>query len=85
MAFEVGTRGQLQTGNRMGCDPLVKRPKTKTGIGMPTGTNPYKTLSVNSSARILPNNRKDNDKGLENSSRMLIGKRKATGLRYLPG
>ena len=42
-------------------------------------------LRVSSSASIFPNSRKDNDNGFENSSRMLSGKRNATGFRYLPG
>ena len=63
----------------------MNRPNRKTGIGMPTGTKLYNTLSVNSSARMLPNRRKLNDKGYENSSRTLMGKRKATGFRYFTG
>ena len=49
------------------------------GNGITNGTNDVNTVTVNSSAKIFPNNRKLNDKGFVKSSRMLIGKRSGIG------
>jgi len=49
------------------------------GKGINKGTKIVSTLTVNSSAKILPNNRKLKDKGFVKSSKILIGKRIGVG------
>jgi len=49
------------------------------GKGIINGTNEQITVTVNSSATTLPNNRKFKDKGFVKSSTMLIGKKKGAG------
>ena len=58
---------------------LVNNPKSIKGIGTISGTKVIKTPTTSSSAKIFPKSRKLNDKGLVKSSKILIGKRKATG------
>ena len=63
------------------CTEPAKIPSNIIGNGITKGTNDVKTVTVNSSAKTLPNNRKLNDKGFVKSSRMLIGKRIGVGSR----
>ena len=58
---------------------LAKIPKTITGKGTNTGTSRHSTETTISSARMLPNNRKLNERGFEKSSRILIGKKIGVG------
>jgi hypothetical protein len=51
---------------------LVNKPKKIIGIGIANGINEIKTATTNSSARILPNNRKLNERGLVKSSKILL-------------
>jgi hypothetical protein len=52
------------------------------GRGTISGTNKTSTETVNSSARMLPNNRKLKDKGFVKSSRILIGNKIGVGSTY---
>jgi hypothetical protein len=45
------------------------------GNGITKGTNDVNTVTVNSSAKMFPNNRKLSDKGFVKSSKILIGRR----------
>ena len=63
------------------CTELANTPRPIIGRGINSGTSNVNTLTVNSSAKTLPNNRKLNDKGFVKSSRMLIGKRIGVGSR----
>ena len=49
------------------------------GNGIINGTRRVNTLTVSSSASVLPNNRKLKDKGLVKSSKTLIGNRIGVG------
>jgi hypothetical protein len=44
------------------------------GNGITKGTNDVNTVTVNSSAKMFPNNRKLSDKGFVKSSKILIGR-----------
>jgi hypothetical protein len=46
------------------------------GNGITKGTNDVNTVTVNSSAKMFPNNRKLSDKGFVKSSKILIGRRR---------
>jgi hypothetical protein len=48
------------------------------GNGITKGTNDV-TVTVNSSAKMFPNNRKLSDKGFVKSSKILIGRRSGIG------
>ena len=61
------------------CTELANIPRPIIGSGINNGTNSVITLIVSSSAKVLPNSRKLNDKGFVKSSRMLIGKRIGVG------
>jgi hypothetical protein len=50
------------------------------GNGITKGTNDVNTVTVNSSAKMFPNNRKLSDKGFVKSSKILIGRR--SGIEY---
>ena len=63
------------------CTELANTPRPIIGRGINSGTSNVNTLTVNSSAKTLPNNRKLNDKGFVKSYRMLIGKRIGVGSR----
>ena len=67
--------------NTSACTELAKIPKTITGKGTNTGTSRHKTETTISSARMLPNSRKLNERGFEKSSRILIGRRIGVGSR----
>ena len=58
---------------------LAKSPKTIIGTGIKIGTREHNTVTVNSSAKMFPNNRKFKDKGLIKSSTILIGNKSAVG------
>ena len=60
---------------------LAKTPRPIIGNGIINGTKIVNTVTVNSSAKTLPNNRKLNDNGFVKSSKMLIGKRMIVGFR----
>jgi hypothetical protein len=49
------------------------------GNGITKGTNDVNTVTVNSSAKMFPNNRKLSDKGFVKSSKILIGRRSGIG------
>ena len=61
------------------CTELAKIPRPIIGNGINNGTNSVITLIVSSSAKVLPNSRKLNDKGFVKSSRILIGRRIGVG------
>ena len=58
-------------------------PSNIIGNGITNGTREVSTVTVSSSARTLPNNRKLNDNGFVKSSKILIGRRSGIGLTYL--
>ena len=57
------------------CTELAKIPSTITGKGIKSGTNKQRTDTTISSAKMFPNKRKLNDKGLVKSSKILIGRK----------
>ena len=61
------------------CTEPAKIPSNIIGNGITKGTNDVKTVTVNSSAKTLPNNRKLNDNGFVKSSKILIGRRSGIG------
>jgi len=61
------------------CTEPAKIPSNIIGNGITNGTNDVKTVTVNSSAKKLPNNRKLNDNGFVKSSKILIGRRSGIG------
>ena len=61
------------------CTDPAKIPNSIIGNGTTNGTNDVSTVTVNSSARTFPNNRKLSDKGFVKSSKILIGKRSGIG------
>ena len=61
------------------CTELANIPRPIIGSGINNGTSSVITLIVSSSANVLPNSRKLNDKGFVKSSRILIGKRSGDG------
>ena len=61
------------------CTEPAKIPSNIIGNGITNGTSDVKTVSVNSSAKTLPNNRKLNDNGFVKSSKILIGRRSGIG------
>jgi hypothetical protein len=56
-----------------------KIPNSIIGNGITKGTNDVNTVTVNSSAKMFPNNRKLSDKGFVKSSKILIGRRSGIG------
>lgn len=62
--------------------PLVNNPNKIKGIGITKGTKDTKTATTSSSAKILPNSLKLNDKGFVKSSKTLIGNNKGIGCIY---
>ena len=64
------------------CTELAKIPSTITGKGIKSGTNKQRTDTTISSAKMFPNKRKLNDKGLVKSSKILIGRKMGVGLMY---
>ena len=58
---------------------LAKIPKTITGNGTNNGTSRHSTDTTISSAKMLPNKRKLNERGFEKSSKILIGKKIGVG------
>ena len=65
--------------NTSACTELAKIPKTITGRGTNNGTSRHKTDTTISSAKMLPNKRKLNERGFVKSSRMLIGRKIGVG------
>ena len=65
--------------NTNACTELANIPKTITGNGTNKGTSRHNTETTISSARMLPNSRKLNERGFEKSSRILIGKKIGVG------
>ena len=61
------------------CTEPAKIPNNIIGNGITKGTNDVNTVTVNSSAKTLPNNRKLNDNGFVKSSKILIGRRSGIG------
>ena len=61
------------------CTEPAKIPSNIIDNGITKGTNDVKTVTVNSSAKTLPNNRKLNDNGFVKSSKILIGRRSGIG------
>ncbi len=61
------------------CTEPAKIPNNIIGNGTTNGTSDVKTVTVNSSAKTLPNNRKLNDNGFVKSSKILIGRRSGIG------
>ena len=61
------------------CTEPAKIPNNIIGNGITNGTRPVNTVIVNSSAKVLPNSRKLNDRGFVKSSNMLMGKRIGVG------
>ncbi len=61
------------------CTEPAKIPSNIIGNGTTNGTSDVKTVTVNSSAKTLPNNRKLNDNGFVKSSKILIGRRSGIG------
>lgn len=61
----------------------MNRPKNIKGIGTIKGTSETKTATTNSSAKMLPNNRKLKDRGFVKSSSMFIGNNIGVGCTYL--
>jgi hypothetical protein len=61
------------------CTEPAKIPNSIIGNGITNGTSDVKTVTVNSSAKTLPNNRKLNDNGFVKSSKILIGRRSGIG------
>jgi hypothetical protein len=54
-------------------------PSNIIGNGITKGTNEVNTVTVSSSAKMFPNNRKLKDKGFVKSSKILIGRRSGIG------
>ena len=65
--------------NTNACTELAKIPKTITGKGTNIGTSRHNTETTISSAKMLPNKRKLNERGFVKSSRMLIGRKIGVG------
>ena len=65
--------------NTNACTELANIPKTITGKGTNNGTSRHKTDTTISSAKMLPNKRKLNERGFVKSSRMLIGRKIGVG------
>ena len=61
------------------CTELAKIPKHITGKGTNNGTSKHRTDTTISSAKMLPNKRKLNERGFVKSSRILIGKKIGVG------
>jgi len=57
----------------------VKRPNIITGKGTNIGTRKHNTATTISSAKMLPNKRKLNERGFEKSYKILIGKKIGVG------
>ena len=65
--------------NTSACTELAKIPSAITGRGTNRGTNKQRTETTISSARILPNKRKLNERGFVKASKILIGKKIGVG------